>query len=79
MPVLAVSPSERTVRALSLTWGVAAVQGRPWLTTDEMVWFATEEAMSAGIAGPGDVIVVIGAYPGDPDPAADVLRVVRLR
>jgi pyruvate kinase len=79
VPVLAVSPSERTVRALSLTWGVAAVQGRPWLTTDEMVWFATEEAMSAGIAGPGDVIVVIGAYPGDPDPAADVLRVVRLR
>jgi pyruvate kinase len=79
VPVLAVSPSERTVRALSLTWGVASVQGRPWLTTDEMVWFATEEAMSAGIAGPGDVIVVIGAYPGDPDPAADVLRVVRLR
>ncbi len=79
VPVLAVTPSERTVRELSLTWGVSAVQGHPWATTDEMVWFATEEAMSAGIAGAGDVIVVIGAYPGDPDPAADVLRVVRLR
>jgi pyruvate kinase len=79
VPVLAVTTSERTVRALALTWGVSAVQGHPWATTDEMVWFATEEAMTAGIAGAGDVIVVIGGYPGDPDPAADLLRVVRLR
>jgi pyruvate kinase len=79
VPVLAVSPSQKTVRALTLTWGVSAVQGPSWTTTDEMVWFATEEAMTAGIAGAGDVIVVIGGYPGDPDPAADVLRVVRLR
>ncbi len=79
VPVLAVSPSEHAVRALSLTWGVTAVRGPAWETTDEMVWFATEQAMAAGIAGAGDVIVVIGGYPGDPDPAADVLRVVRLR
>ncbi|HET9610688.1 MAG TPA: pyruvate kinase [Acidimicrobiales bacterium] len=78
VPVLAVSPSEHSVRALSLTWGVTAVRGRPWHTTDDMVWFATQEAMAAGVAGAGDVIVVIGGYPGDPDPAADVLRVVRL-
>ncbi|HEX5367319.1 MAG TPA: pyruvate kinase [Acidimicrobiales bacterium] len=78
VPVLAVSPRQQTVRELSLTWGVAAVQGRPWTTTDEMVWFATEEAVAVGVARPGDVIVVIGGYPGDPDPAADVLRVVRL-
>jgi pyruvate kinase len=79
VPVLAVTPSERTVRELSLTWGVSAVHGPSWATTDEMVWFATEGAMAAGIAGAGDVVVVIGGYPGDPDPAADVLRVVRLR
>jgi pyruvate kinase len=79
VPVLAVSPSERTVRALSLTWGVSAVRIRPWSTTDEMVWLASEEAVASGIARPGDVIVVVGGYPGDPEPAADVLRVVRLR
>jgi pyruvate kinase len=79
VPVLGVSPSERAVRGLSLTWGVSAVQGTPWHTTDDMVWFATQAAMTAGVAGPGDVIVVIGGYPGDPDPAADVLRVVRIR
>ena len=43
-----------------------------------MVWFATEEAVAAGVAGPGRRLVVIGGYPGDADPAADVLRVVRL-
>jgi pyruvate kinase len=79
VPVLAVSPSEHTVRALSLTWGVTALPAQPWATTDDMVWFATEQAMAAGFAGPGDVLVVIGGYPGDADPAADVLRVVRLR
>ena len=55
VPVLAVSPRQQTVRELSLTWGVAAVQGRPWTTTDEMVWFATEEAVAVGVARPGDV------------------------
>jgi pyruvate kinase len=79
VPVLAVTPHESTARGLSLTWGVSAVVGPAWTTTDEMVWFATEEAVAAGAASPGDVIVVIGGYPGDPDPAADVLRVVRLR
>jgi pyruvate kinase len=79
VPVLGVSPSERAVRGLSMTWGVSAVQGTPWHTTDDMVWFATQAAMASGIAGQGDVIVVIGGYPGDPDPAADVLRVVRIR
>ncbi|HET6772503.1 MAG TPA: pyruvate kinase [Acidimicrobiales bacterium] len=79
VPVVAVSPSDRTVRALSLTWGVTAVRGHRWSTTDDMVWLATEAAVAAGMAGAGDVVVVIGAYPGDPDPAADVLRVVRLR
>jgi pyruvate kinase len=79
VPVLAVTPREQTVRGLSLTWGVSAVLGPAWATTDEMVWFATEKAVAAGVAHPGDVIVVIGGYPGDPDPAADVLRVVRLR
>ena len=79
VPVVAVSPYERTVRALSLTWGVTAVRGHPWSTTDDMVWLATEAAVAAGMAGAGDVVVVIGGYPGDPNPAADVLRVVRLR
>jgi pyruvate kinase len=79
VPVVAVSPSERTVRALSLTWGVTAVRGHSWSTTDDMVWLATEAAVAAGMAGTGDVVVVIGGYPGDPDPAADVLRVARLR
>jgi pyruvate kinase len=79
VPVLAVSPSERTIRELAMTWGVTAVPGRPWDTTDDMVWFATEAAIASGIAGPGDVLVVIGGYPGEADPAADVLRVVRLR
>jgi pyruvate kinase len=79
VPVLAVSPSERTVRELALTWGVTAVTGREWDTTDDMVWFATGAAITAGVARPGDVLVVIGGYPGEADPAADVLRVVRLR
>jgi pyruvate kinase len=79
VPVLAVSPHESTVRALSLTWGVSASRIRPWATTDEMVWLACEEVVTAGVAAPGDVIVVVGGYPGDPEPAADVLRVVRLR
>jgi pyruvate kinase len=79
VPVLAVSPSDRAARGLSLTWGVSAAWSEPWRTTDDMVRSATEAAVAADLARPGDVIVVVGGHPGDPDPAADVLRVVRLR
>ncbi|MDP9388220.1 MAG: pyruvate kinase [Actinomycetota bacterium] len=78
-PMLAVSPSLRAVRQLSLTWGIRAFPGTERRTTDEIVWHAVEELSGRGLLAKGDVVVVVAGFPHDPEPAADVMRVVRVR
>ena len=78
-PMLAVSPNPRTVRQLALTWGVQAFAGAVRVSSDEMVWYAIETLYDRGVLSSGDVVVVLVGYPDDPEPATDVLRVVRVR
>ncbi len=78
-PVLMVSPASRTVRQLALTWGVESFRGTPHDTTDEIVWYAIETLVERGVLVGGDVVVVLAGDPDDPDPATDVLRIVRVR
>ena len=79
VPLLAVTPSERTAANLTLSWGTlpAVVAARE--TTDDIVWFAVEEAVARGLAKKGDVVAVLAGSPDDPEPATDVLRLVRVR
>ena len=78
-PVLTVSPTQRTVRQLALTWGVTSFLGDTHATTDEIVWYAIETLVAKGFLHSDDVVVVLAGDPDDPDPATDVLRVVRVR
>ncbi len=79
VPLLAASPSARTLRQLSLSWGVWAIPVSTYGTTDEVVWHAVETCAAAGIVAPGELIVVLAGAPDSVDGATDVLRVVRLR
>ncbi len=78
-PVLAVSPNPRSVRQMALTWGVQAYLGAERYTTDDIVWYAIETLYQRELLSRGDVVVVLAGYPDDPEPATDVLRVVRVR
>ena len=78
-PVLTVSPFPRTVRQLALTWGVEAFIGSVHDNTDEIVWYAVETLVKQGVLDSDDVVVVLAGDPDDPEPATDVLRVVRVR
>jgi pyruvate kinase len=77
-PLLAVTPSIRTARWLSVAWGVHAVVDQPRTTLDDIVWFAVKAAVDAGACRTGDIVVVLAGAPDDPDPATDVLRMVRV-
>jgi pyruvate kinase len=62
-PILAVTPDERTVRALLLEWGVV-----PKLTTlaadsDEMIQNALKIASESGLAGMSDKVVLAAGLP----------------
>jgi len=77
--LIGLSPDRRTARALSLTWGVEALEVEEYTTSDEMVWFAVETALQNGAIGHGDIVLVLAGAPDvDSGAATDVLRVVRV-
>jgi pyruvate kinase len=79
MPLVAATPSPRTARQLTLSWGVEAFTVDESTSTDDIVWFAVQAAVRAGHAAKGDVVVVLAGSPTEPEPATDTLRLVRIR
>jgi pyruvate kinase len=77
-PLLAVTPSERTARQLSVAWGVRPVVDEERSSIDDIVWFAVKAAVDAGTCRSGDIVVVLAGFPEGPEPATDVLRLVRV-
>jgi pyruvate kinase len=78
MPLVAATPSTRTARQLTLSWGVEAFTVEESTSTDDIVWFAVQAAVRAGYAARGDVVVVLAGSPTEPEPATDTLRLVRI-
>ncbi len=79
MPIVAVTPHERTRRQLSMSWGVETLLCDQLGDTDEGIWRAVQETVRAGYASPGDVVVVLAGSPYERDPVADTMRIVRIR
>jgi pyruvate kinase len=77
-PLLAVTPSGRTARQLSVAWGVRPIVDEERSNIDDIVWFAVKAAVDAGTCRSGDVVVVLAGFPDEPEPATDVLRLVRV-
>ena len=78
MPIVATTPSARTARQLSMSWGVDTLDVAESKSTDDVVWFAVKRAVEAGFAVPGDVVVVLAGSPNEAEPVADTLRLVRV-
>ncbi len=77
--LVGLSPDQRTVDALTLSWGVESVQVEEYRSSDEMVWFAVETALQHGLVAHGDVVLVLAGAPDRNSAATDVLRVVRVQ
>jgi pyruvate kinase len=78
VPLLGVTPSLRTARQLSVSWGVTPVIVAPQRSRDDVVWFAVSAAADAGIVQKGDVVAVLFGSPVEPVPTTDVVRLVRI-
>jgi pyruvate kinase len=77
--LLGLSPDRRTLGALALSWGIEPVELEETDSTDDMVWFAVEKAVSGGYVEHGDTVVVIAGAPDRTSgAAADVMRIVRV-
>ncbi len=81
--MIGLSPHPHVVRAMSLSWGVTPIEVDLYGSTDEMVWFAVETALQAGLIASGDRVLVLAGAPDHhrerpADAATDVLRIVRV-
>ena len=61
--ILAVTPSEKVARGLSLVWGVQARVSHQATSTDDMLETAKEIAKESGYAKEGDPIIITGGIP----------------
>jgi pyruvate kinase len=62
-PIIAVTPSEQTMRRLSLVWGVVPIQCPSATTTDELFETAVNSTVAAGYATYGDIVVITAGVP----------------
>lgn len=62
-PILSCTPSERTWRQLSLSWGVVPLMSRIMETTDDLFNHAVDCAVNAGYLENGDLVVITAGVP----------------
>ena len=79
VPVLAATPLARRACQSSVAWGITPLLIPEYETTDDIVWFAVKAAADLGLVKTNDVVAVVVGTLDDPEPATDVLRLVRIR
>ena len=77
MELVALSPNQRTVNALSLSWGVGPLKVAASSSTSSMVHTAVDTALAHGRVKQGDSALVLAGTPDrDASTAANVMHVV---
>ncbi|MDW3212879.1 MAG: pyruvate kinase [Ilumatobacteraceae bacterium] len=80
MELVALSPSQRTVNTLALSWGVGPLLVEASESTSDMVTAAVAKALEHGRVASGDNALVLAGSPDrDATTAANVMRVVTVR
>lgn len=78
IPIIAVSPNERTVHGLMLTWGVFPIQSPEFKSMEAMIKSGLELAQSTRLVSVGKPVVVVGSTMSDRPRHLDFLRVSSL-
>jgi pyruvate kinase len=74
-PTLALTPSLNTARKLALAWGVEPRVVPEIIDPEELARVAVEKAVSAGLAGPGQRVLILAGLPMGSPGAANILRI----
>jgi pyruvate kinase len=78
VPVLAITPNESISGKLVLLWGVYPVQIGPASTVDELFSIGARLAKEAGLARPGELIVITGGVPIGVAGTTNLLKVEKI-
>jgi pyruvate kinase len=75
VPIVAVTPSERTLYRLALVWGVKPVKVGEFKTTDKMVKVMIQAARQEGLVAWGDCTVLTAGIPFGQGKKTNMLKV----
>ena len=78
-PILALSPNLRTVRRMSVVWGIHTVETEDAVNLEDMVDRACVIAYQEGFARPGDRIAITAGIPLGTPGATNMLRIAFVR
>jgi pyruvate kinase len=78
VPMMVLTPSERTARRMGLLWGAHAVRTRDVASFEEMIAKAKRMALRHGIAKGGQRIVITAGVPFGTPGSTNVIHIVRL-
>jgi pyruvate kinase len=75
VPVVAVTPNQKTLYRLALVWGVIPVKVAEFTTTDEMVQVMIKAARDEGLVAWGDRVVLTAGIPFGQGKKTNMLKV----
>ena len=75
VPIVAVTPNERTLAHLTLVWGVQPLVVSHFKTTDEMVFMIVRAAYQAGVVKKGDRVVLTAGIPFGGEGLTNMIKV----
>jgi len=78
-PIIVLSPNMRTIRRMSVVWGVHCVQTEDAVSLEDMVDRACVIAYQEGFARPGDRIAITAGIPLGTPGATNMLRIAFVR
>ena len=78
-PILAITPSERAYRQMSISWGVVSAVSTDISSTDEMVKVASDAIKKANLAKSGERYVITAGVPFGMRGTTNLIRVERFR
>src|SRR5690606_2625627 len=74
-PIVALTPSPRVARKLSLVWGVRALVIEPQDDVDGLIEHALRGAVRGGFVRPGDLVVITAGVPVGQPGTTNMLQV----
>jgi pyruvate kinase len=74
-PTLALTPSLATARKLALLWGAEPRVVPELLDPEDLARVAVEQAVAAGLVGPGQRVLILAGLPMGSPGAANILRI----
>jgi pyruvate kinase len=77
-PILALTPNERTLRRLSLNWGVTALKSPARRRLVDIFSEGQKAALQTGLAHPGDLAVLVTGVPTGTPGHTNLMRVMQV-